>query len=116
MHMPYNSQFCDSLLRLHRASTHSKTSKHGCGHRDRSDSVLMTSHRPAYATHLAPTYFPRRLGLLEALDNSIAVDRTNRFATCMRSAHPIPFAGHPVYGGTLLLPGSSMPLGHPRAR
>jgi hypothetical protein len=54
LHMPYNSQFCHSLLRLHRASTHRKTSKHGCCHRDRSDSVSTTSHRPAYATHFAP--------------------------------------------------------------
>jgi len=39
--------------------------------------------RVDYATHFAPRLCPRRLGFLEALDISSAVDRTNGLATCM---------------------------------
>jgi hypothetical protein len=46
-----------------------------------------------------PHAFPRRLGLLEALDISSAVDRTNGLATCMSSAHPIILADHLDYCG-----------------
>jgi hypothetical protein len=41
--------------------------------------------------------FPRRLGLLRALDIISAVDRTNGLATCMSSAHPIILADHLDY-------------------
>jgi len=114
MHMQYNLQSYYSLPRLHRASIHCETSKHGCCHRDRSDSVLTASHhRVTLPRLLVPRTSPHaRLGLLEALDDSNAVDRTNGLATCMSSAHSIILAVYLDYCDPFLVPGVSVSLGH----